>query len=546
MTQPMKFQLAKLSLAFAAFTFIPQLHAENGQAHITAEIGVDFANARVGTPDNKVADGFALSRIAQGSDPLENPSGVITNFGLLNDFPPQLIEPTKTEADENTYLVFDSNPGGPTPGYNYGRHFLYQGHENGTPLAYITRINLDVTDPKHRITLLTPVNPATGNTGFGSIDGSTWDPFTRTLLFTQERGASGGVIEVTVGWPAVVRTLDGILGKGGYEGIHPDNRGNLLIIEDAGGVSVTVNPADPNAVKAAKQPNSFVYRFVPYNPFDLSAGGKLQALQVTIDGQPVTFHASDPVGDTFSTAQLKLHTLGTSWPVKWVTVHDTAVDGTTAFDANAAAKKAGATPFKRPENAQFLPGSGFNTFFFDPTGDTNSLSGNQPALAARGVWGSIFRVDFEGDSPTGRLSIFVLGDAAHSSFDNLAFVNNSILLAAEDRGDGLHQQLNLLDSIWAYDVRHPGEEGVRFVALGRDSASAVDAALLGTPGYQNEGDNEPTGVHVSEGSTSIEHLQGKPLNPNRARWFFTQQHGLNQVFEIVRTGRDHDDEEDDR
>src|SRR5262249_43077119 len=142
---------------------------------------------------------------------------------------------SKTEPDENTYLVFEHNPGGPTSGYDYGRHFLYQGHENGAPLAYITRINLDVTDPRHRITLLTPVNPATGTTGFGSIDGSTWNPFTRTLLFTQERSSSGGVIEVTAGWPAQVRTLDGILGKGGYEGIHPDDHGNLIIIEDVGG-----------------------------------------------------------------------------------------------------------------------------------------------------------------------------------------------------------------------------------------------------------------------------------------------------------------------
>ena len=101
----------------------------------------------------------------------------------------------------------------------------------------------------------------------------------------------------------------------------------------------------------AKNPNSFVYRFVPNNPTDLTQG-KLQALQVSIDGEPVVFH---PEGDTLSENQLKLHTLGTSYPVTWVTVHDTAVDGTDAFDANALAKAAGATPFKRPENGQFLP-----------------------------------------------------------------------------------------------------------------------------------------------------------------------------------------------
>jgi hypothetical protein len=151
--------------------------------------------------------------------------------------------------------------------------------------------------------LLTPEG-ADGFTHFNSVDGSTYNPFTKTLFFTQEAGPGGGVFQVTNTWPPVVTTLDGILGKGGYEGIHPDDRGNLLIIEDAGGTSVNVNPADPTSPKTAKQPNSFVYRFVPYDRTDISAGGKLQALQVSVDGQPVIFHAADPVGDTFSTISL--------------------------------------------------------------------------------------------------------------------------------------------------------------------------------------------------------------------------------------------------
>ena len=101
----------------------------------------------------------------------------------------------RTEPDENTYLILDHNPGGPTPGYDYGRHFLFQGHENSGNLAYVTRINLDVASPDHRITLLTPVDES-GLTEFNSIDGSTWDPFSGTLLFTQEAGTIGGVIEM--------------------------------------------------------------------------------------------------------------------------------------------------------------------------------------------------------------------------------------------------------------------------------------------------------------------------------------------------------------
>src|SRR5262249_51453256 len=159
--------------------------------------------------------------------------------------------------DENTYLVLDHNPGGPTPGYEYGRHFLFQGHENANNLAYITRINLDVVNPDHRITLLTPV----GNnnlTGFSSIDGSCWNPFSKTLLFTQEASTAGGVIEMgadfdpSTGAGAGLRTLYGSIGHGGFEGIHPDDQGNLLIIEDVGGTTVS----------SGRNPNSFVYRFV--------------------------------------------------------------------------------------------------------------------------------------------------------------------------------------------------------------------------------------------------------------------------------------------
>jgi secreted PhoX family phosphatase len=321
----------------------------------------------------------------------------------------------------------------------------------------------------------------------------------------------------------------------------------LIIAEDAGGTAVSIDANDPNGTqKTARNPNSFLYRFVPNNLADLSAGGKLQALQVSIDGQPVTFapvDASNPFGDVFSNNQLKLHTPGTSWPVKWITVHDTDKDGTDPFDANAAAKAAGATPFKRPENLQFLPGSGFKTLFFDATGDTDATAGNVPALAARGSWGSIFRLDLGNDdhgekdgtentngraaqnndnSESSKISIFVLGDQFHTAFDNLTFVDVHTLLAGEDRGDTLHDQLNMLDSVWAYDVRKPKLQGVRFIALGQDS----EAAPAG------EEDNEPTGLLASDGDPTVNGLIGKPENPEDRRLFFTQQHGENQVWEI--------------
>ncbi|HVO63153.1 MAG TPA: alkaline phosphatase PhoX [Terriglobales bacterium] len=503
-----------ITLALSLALAVPAAFGQIGIGPI--HNSVPSANPRVDTPDTVISAGFQLKTLAVGTDVLENPSPKITQFGLLADG-------TRTEPDQNLYLVLD-HVQGPTPGYNYGHHFLFQGHENSGDLAYVTRINLDVTDPAHRITLLTPEG-ADGFTHFNSVDGSTYDPISKTLFFTEEAGSGGGVFQVSLTWPATVTTLDGILGKAGYEGIHPDDRGNLLIIEDTGGTGVNINPADPSSPKTAKQPNSFVYRFLPNDPRDITQGGKLQALQVSINHQPVVFHASDPVGDTFSTNQLLLHTPGTSYPVRWVTVHDTDVDGTASFDANALAKTAGATPFKRPENAQFLPGSDYRTFFFCPTGDTDAPAGSVPALAARGSWGSIFRVDLARDRNSGRISIFVLGDAAHASFDNLTFADFNTLLATEDRGDSLHAQLNTLDSVWAFSLDR-SHSTKRFVALGRDATSEAAGE-----------DNEPTGLHVSNGSPFTFAQPGSPLNLFFARGFLTRQHGDNVVWEIVKQHR---------
>src|ERR1051325_8882482 len=96
------FSLPRLLLAgsLIATTAFAQLRGRDIHA------GVPMANPRSGHPDTLVAEGFKLVKLAEGKDVLENPSGIITNFGLLNDFPPRSIEATRTEADENTLLEF--------------------------------------------------------------------------------------------------------------------------------------------------------------------------------------------------------------------------------------------------------------------------------------------------------------------------------------------------------------------------------------------------------------------------------------------------------
>src|SRR5882672_1396242 len=333
--------------------------------------------------------------VAHGTMPLENPGGITGWYGYQNDAPspdnaalPQIVpgtraapltEAQKTEPDKNTYLVL-KNQKGADPDYDYGTHFLFQGHELAATVAgakqgYITRINLDA-DIAHRVTLMATQDD-TGKP-IATIDGSTWDPFAQRLLFTTE-SAGAPTYAATASFPSTVEDVSGALGRGGYEGIQNDSRGNLWILEDIGG---------PNKQgTTARQPNSYVYRYVPKEPGDLH-NGKLQVLQVMNAGHPVTFESQATV---LAPDQVALRTYGQSYDTKWVTIHDTAVQGNGPFNANVAAKAAQGTPFKRPENGVFRPGTGFREFYFDETGDTTATSAeNGPVPCTAGGWTSLF------------------------------------------------------------------------------------------------------------------------------------------------------------
>src|SRR4051794_21498500 len=314
------------------------------------------------SPANVLSPQLSESAVAWGALTLDGATTTVGYYGYDGFTPPTVLtqslnEAHKTEPDKNTYLVLPDGQPGADSTYNYGTHFLYQVHESGTPGA-LTRINLDA-DEAHRVTPLSTAVP--------DIDGSTWAPFARRLLFPAEGGSKGGAYSATLGYPAQVTDLAGSMGRGGFEGIQADNDGNVWIVEDSGGAA-----GSPST--HAKQPNSFVFRFVPDDPTDLS-DGKLQALQVISNrsGDPIVFHAGQAEADITSPDTRDLHTPGDEFKTRWVTLHDTDTDGTAAFNANALAKTAKATPFKRPENGVFEPGDHFQRFFFTETGDTNSL-----------------------------------------------------------------------------------------------------------------------------------------------------------------------------
>jgi len=137
-----------------------------------------------------------------------------------------------------------------------------------------------------------------------------------------------------------------------------------------------------------------------------------------------------------------------------------------------------------------------------------------------------------------------------TGLDNLTFLSTGRLAVGEDAGDTLHSQRNGLDSAFVFDVGTDyaaGAAPVRWLAEGRDAPATIDSASGGFG--KNDGDNEITGVHVSNGDPSPAGILGAK-NPNlgdsKWRWFYTQQHGDNVTYEVLVGSRaDQGDNDDD-
>jgi hypothetical protein len=116
----------------------------------------------------------------------------------------------------------------------------------------------------------------------------------------------------------------------------------------------------------------------------------------------------------------------------------------------------------------------------------------------------------------------------------------------EDAGDTLHTQRNALDSGYLLDTDtdySAGAQPVRFLAEGRDASATIDSGLSGSPGFQNDGDNEITGIHASDGDAGPRGILGAKVpqlfsstdsrSAQRWRLFYTAQHGDNVTWEIL-------------
>jgi hypothetical protein len=215
-------------------------NAHDGLRFTDVPAGVDVRGVTV---PNVLSPQLDARVAAQGSQKLENPTADVAYYGYDGDgtlvpdptvtqAPGHNVEASMTEPDKNTYLRLTGLHGA-DPAYRYGTRFIFQGHEGG-PHGYISRINLDA-DAAHRVTLL--ATKQADGMPIPTIDGSTWDPWTRRLLFTTESGSNASVLQATPDVNSVVEDISWATGRGGYEGIQNDSAGNLWIVEDVGGAT---------------------------------------------------------------------------------------------------------------------------------------------------------------------------------------------------------------------------------------------------------------------------------------------------------------------
>ena len=234
---------------------------------------------------------------------------------------------------------------------------------NGVKQGLITRINLDA-DPAHRVTLLATTDSS--GAPINTIDGSSWDPWAGKLIFTTEN-ENAPTYSATPDYPSTVIDISGAHRPRRLRGRLDRLRGQ---------------PVDPRGPQRRQQGRARPRRSRTAScsatsrdsPGDLSERKAPGAPGPEQRRRPAD-HVQTSQTPLNSPDQVALHIYGIVFDAHWVTIHDTAIDGHTPFNANTLAKAADGTPFKRPgERTSSVPGTDFREFYFDETGDTNATS----------------------------------------------------------------------------------------------------------------------------------------------------------------------------
>ena len=207
-----------------------------------------------------------------------------------------------------------------------------------------------------------------------------------------------------------------------------------------------------------------------------------------------------------------------------------------------------------PRTASSARARSSREFVFTETGDTNA--GTEAGSAYGGFGGRSEAQPGSRRAPRpARSALIYRGDIAHTGLDNIAFwsarparrrsrtpATRSTRSATRSTRPG--SSTSRADYSDPADAADPDpRRGPR--RLGHDR---LGARLAANAGFQNDGDNEITGIHVSDGDpTRLGGCSGaKTPRPFEHGWrvFYTQQHGDNVTWEILRKPGRRDWDED--
>jgi hypothetical protein len=282
-----------------------------------------------------------------------------------------------------------------------------------------------------------------------------------------------------------------------------------------------------------------VYRYVPDKPGDLH-NGKLQVLQVLhADGSPITQATQTALQSPNQVALPHLrqhvrHTLGDDprhRRRRCTVQREPGGEGARRHALQASRER------------QLPARVAFQGVLLRRDGRHERVEPGERLL--RGGWASVFKLSRKDPSAeSGELTLLYRGDQAHAGFDNSAFFSRDLISFVEDAGDTLHGQRNALDSGYLLDVNadysNPAKVPLRWLAEGRDASATLDASATPSGFGKNDGDNEITGLYVSDGDPGKDGILGTKIpNPwqpeDHWRVFYTQQHGDNVTYEATRT-----------
>ena len=146
--------------------------------------------------------------------------------------------------------------------------------------------------------------------------------------------------------------------------------------------------------------------------------------------------------------QVALHTYGASFDTKWVTVHDTAVDG--KAPSTRTPWRSPVTRHRSSARERCIPaGLEVQGVLLRRHGRHERES---PENDCSGGWTSVFRLRSTAPRDHGQADAPVQGRQGPPGLDNVTFLTKDKILFVEDAGDTLHTRRNALDSGFVLDV----------------------------------------------------------------------------------------------